>query len=64
MYQKYSLVSIEGLEVMTVNIWGHRCVYGDTECFGIVVPVFGAYYTVGRSTRQGDLITIQGSVPD
>ena len=38
-----------------------RCVYGDTECFGIVVPVFGSCYTVGRSTRQGDLISIQCS---
>ena len=28
-----------------------RCVYGGTE-------------TVGRSTRQGDLISIQSSVPN
>ena len=47
--QKYSLVSIEGLEVMTVNIeernmWAEKrcvCVNGDTKCFGIVVRVFG-----------------------
>ena len=44
---KCSLVSLEGLEVMTVNIeegkyrGGEICVYRDTEWFGIVVPVFG-----------------------
>ena len=38
-----------------------RCVYGDIECFGMVVPVWGS---VERSTRQGDLISIRSSVFD
>ena len=53
---KCSLVSIEGLQVMTVNIeegkyrrggggggGEKRCVYGNTEWFGTVVPVFDDY---------------------
>ena len=39
-----------------------RCLYGDTERFGIVVLVFRGRWTVGRSTSQGDLVSIQSSV--
>ena len=41
-----------------------RCVYGDIECFGMVVPVFWGCLTVDRSTRQGDVLSIPSSVPD
>ena len=41
-----------------------RCAYGDIEFFGIVEPVFGGCVTVDRSTKQGDVISIPGSVLD
>ena len=41
-----------------------RCAYGDIEFSGIVEPVFGGCLTVDRSTRQGDVISILGSVLD
>ena len=41
-----------------------RCAYGDIEFSGIVEPVFGGCLTVDRSTRQGDVISIPGSVLD
>ena len=41
-----------------------RCAYGDIEFFGIVEPVFGGCLTVDRSTKQGDVISIPGSVLD
>ena len=47
------------------KLWGHRKDLSmEIECFGIVIPVFGGCYTVGRSTRQGDLISIRSSVPN
>ena len=41
-----------------------RCADGDIEFFGIVEPGFGGCLTVDRSTRQGDVIRIPGSVLD
>ena len=41
-----------------------RCAYGDIEFSGIVEPLFGDCSTVDRSTRQGDVIIIPGSVLD
>ena len=41
-----------------------RCAYGNVECFGMVVPVFGGCLDVDRSTRQGDVISIPTSVLD
>ena len=60
-------MSIEELEVKTVSIEEGN--YGGIEkmClwrYRVLVPVFGDYYTAGRSTRQGDLISIQSSVHD
>ena len=40
-----------------------RCVYGDIEYFGMVYR-FSGMLTVDRSTRQGDLISVQSSVLD
>ena len=36
-----------------------RCAYGDKECFGMVVPVFGGCLKVDRSKRQGDVIVFR-----
>ena len=41
-----------------------RCAYREIEFFGIVEPVSGGCLTVDRSTRQGDVISIPGSVLD
>ena len=39
-----------------------RCAYGDIEFSVTVEPVFGGSLTVDRSTRQGDVISVPGSV--
>ena len=41
-----------------------RCAYGDIKFFGSVEPVFGSCMTADKSTRQGDVISIPGSVLD
>ena len=44
------------------KLWGHRkdvSMEIQSACTGL-----GDCYTVGRSTRQGDLISIQSSVPN
>ena len=65
------------MESMQIRIGGNDCQYKgrkiwrlrkdlslDIECFAMVVPVFASCSTVDRSTRQGDLISIQSSVLD